>query len=482
MNFRALFIVAIVAAISTAAFGQDMSDLTYTTGSEEALELYIAAQEKLDNFLADEAGELFARATQLDPNFAMAYYGWANSSTNLKDFEARLGMAVERVEKASEAEKLVILSLKAQNEGDVKLGEELLAQAVGLHPNGKRLRYMLGNFHFGQQKYDSAEQEYRNVIAIDPSFAPVYNILAYLLSNQGRYPEAIETLKKYAELRPKDNNPRDSMGEIYLYLGDHKNSLKEYGNSLNIDSSFVASWAGLGHNHVFRGDFARGRAMYGKITTYANTMADSNTSMFWTATAFCHEKKYDLALKTLEGQLEFVRARDNPSLEAVIHGQIAEIYRETGESEKAIRAAGMERQVAARPEISKGPREIFLRDAAFTEAVAFARMGMTDSVNSRLEEYRRSAAESTSPIVAGNLNTIEGIVAFYGKNYELALTMLSKANELDPIAMYYWALSNEAAGKPVEAEKGFAELGSMNRNSLSYGLVRPWAMAKAGKL
>jgi len=480
MIFRRLIIAAIM-AVSSAAFGQETSDITCTTKSHEALELYNQAQEKLDNFLADEAGVLFVRATKADPDFAMAYFGWANTSTNLKDFEERLGMAVEKAGKASEPERLVIEGARAQNAGDIQKAEEYLVRAAELLPNGKRVRYVLGNFYFGLQDYDSAEREYRRVIGIDPNFAPVYNILGYLLSNQNRYPEAIEILKRYAELRPNDNNPRDSMGEIYLYMGDYKNSIKEYSNSLGIDSSFVASWVGIGHNHVFMGDFARGRAMYDQLKSRAHTVADSNTNLFWTAASYCHEKKYDMAVKILEQQLDFVRSRDDAALEAVIHRQIAEIYRETGEPEKAIAAAGMERKVAARQEISKGPRDTFLRDAIFTEAVAFAHMGMTDSVNARLEEYRQSAAESASPIVTGNLNSLEGIAAFYGKNYDTAVAKLAGANKFDPISMYYIAMAYEASGNKADADKGFAELASMNRNSLSYGLVRPWAMAKARK-
>jgi tetratricopeptide (TPR) repeat protein len=479
MTFRAFVIIAILAAASGAAYAKDSADIMLSTKSADALDLFNQAQEKLDNFLADQAGELFARAAAADPDFAMAYLGWANSSNNLKDFEDRLGMAMAHANKASEPERLIIESAKAQNDGNVKQAEECLVRAVELRPEGKRARYTLGNFYFGQQDYDSAEREYRKVIAIDPNFAPVYNILGYLLSNQNRYPEALEILQRYADLRPTDNNPRDSMGEICLYMGDYKGSIREYGKSLGIDSSFVPSWAGLGHIHVFMGDFSRGRAMYDQVKARAHTVADSNTTLFWTATSYCHEKKYDMAIRTLEEQLKFVRARNNPSLEAVIHGQIAEIYRETGQFEKAIEAARMERKVAMRPEISKGPRDNLLRDAIASEAVAFTRLGMPDSANARLEEYRMSAAEAANPIVTGNLNSLEGIVAFYKKDYPTAVTKLSQANKLDPISMYYIAMAHEESGQRTEAAKAYSDLAAMNRNSLSYGLTRPWAMAKA---
>ena len=79
----------------------------------------------------------------------MAYLGWANSSNNLKDFEDRLGMAMAHANKASEPERLIIESAKAQNDGNVKQAEECLVRAVELRPEGKRARYTLGNFYFG---------------------------------------------------------------------------------------------------------------------------------------------------------------------------------------------------------------------------------------------------------------------------------------------------------------------------------------------
>ena len=57
------------------------------------------------------------------------------------------------------------------------------------------------------------------VTSLDPNFAPVYNMLGYAYANIKKYPEAISALKKYAELRPEDPNPHDSMGEIFLIIG-----------------------------------------------------------------------------------------------------------------------------------------------------------------------------------------------------------------------------------------------------------------------
>jgi tetratricopeptide (TPR) repeat protein len=476
MIIRALLITLAMAPVL--AIAQNSTDIVFTAKSSEALDPFLRGLEMYENVRVSEARAYFDKALAADPEFAMAFFYQANSSPNAADFQKFLGLAVKYADKVSPAERLVILSAKAQNDGDnVKAGEYLI-QAVDKHPQGERLRFMLGNYYFGQQDYDAAEAEYRKSIASNPGYAAPYNILAYLLSNQDRYEEAIDALKKYAELRPADPNPRDSMGEIYLYMGDHQNSMAAYNASLSIDADFVASYAGLGHNHVFAGEFEAARTQYEQLKLHAASVADTNTSFFWTATSYCHEKKYVQAIGALEAQLMFVQRHKDSFLEAVILGQIAEIYREIDKGAEALKYAARERQVATRPEINQAARDNFLRDATFQEAVAFARMGMADSAAARLAEFRASAEATKNPVVTGNLNAAEGIVAFYLKDYPKAIEKLAKANKLDPIAIYYAAMAKEAAGKTEEAEAAFKKLASFNRNTLSYGLVRPWASAK----
>jgi tetratricopeptide (TPR) repeat protein len=474
--------VLILAAMATLlSCGQKPTDLTFTTGSSQAREYYIQGLDKADNFFFAEARDLFARAVKEDPGFAMAYFQWAQVSTNTEDFLTRLGKAVELVDKVPEVEKLVILSGKAQSDGDNPKAFDYLNQAVKIYPNGKRLSFMLGNYYYGQQDFANAEKEYRKVIAIDPNFALPYNILAYLLSSLNRYDESIELLQKYAELRPKDPNPHDSMGEIYLYQGKHDLSIKEYGNSLSLDSTFVISLAGLGHNHIFMGDYIGGRAMYEQIKARATTTADTNTSMFWTATSYCHEGKFDLAIKTLQDQLAFDQGHKDIYMEATIWGQIAEIYGETGDPRKAIETVAMERQIAATPNLNSGARQGYLLDATIIEAISYAKLGVLDSANSKLNEAAALVKTMPGAVATGAYNALEGTIAFYAKDYGKAIEKLAMANSTDPMAKYYRAMSLEAAGKAQDAADAYANLAAYNHNSLSYAIVRPWAMAKIKK-
>jgi len=453
-------------------------DLTFTTKSPEAQRLFLEGLENNDFFYFDEARELFGQATMADPEFAMAHYFWALTATSANDFQDRLARAVELADNVSEPERLIIMSTQAGNEDNAALARQRLEEMVQLLPQSKRAHTILGTYYYGQQEWGLAEREFRAAIEVAPDFAPAYNMLAYTLSNSERYPEAIEALRKYSELRPQDPNPHDSMGEIYLWMGDHENSIKEYSRSLELDPNFVVSRAGIGHNHVFMGEFDKAQTSYDGIFEYAETVADTNTGFFWKAVSYIHEGKHDKAVETLWEQHDFAKAHDNIYLQATILGQIGVIYREGGDFRKALHEVQQVRQIAGSSEIEPGVREGYLRGCAFTEAVVSARQGKPDAAASRIAEFQVSAEASGNLVVMKNLHTLMGVAAYWSKDYEAAISELKQGNPQDQYNRYYLALSYEKSGQKDRAKEIFSQIANYNRNNIFYALVRPAAMKR----
>jgi hypothetical protein len=80
----ALAIVAICgvpfAGLVTLALAQQLGTITFpTSGASSAQPLFLEGVKDLHNFQFDEAAVAFQKAEQLDPNFAMAYWGEAMS-------------------------------------------------------------------------------------------------------------------------------------------------------------------------------------------------------------------------------------------------------------------------------------------------------------------------------------------------------------------------------------------------------------------
>ena len=118
---------------------------------------------------------------------------------------------------------------------------------------------LLGNYHFGQQDYAAAIAEYKKATAINPAFSQPYNQLGYAYRFLGKYAEAEQAFKKYIELIPDDPNPYDSYAELLMKIGRFDESIKSYEKALSFDPNFVASYIGIGNDHVFLGK-RRGRA------------------------------------------------------------------------------------------------------------------------------------------------------------------------------------------------------------------------------
>ncbi len=469
---------AIVISCMILGCGQVSEDITYTTKSDKALRLFLDGVDKADNFYNDEARALFGKAVELDPEFAMAYYYWAITSVTQDDFQSRLSRAVELIDKASEPERLLILSQKAANDDSVGLSLEYLQRLVKIRPNGKRAHLALGVFYFGQQEWALAIDEMNIITSLESNFAPVYNMLGYAYANIKKYPEAISALKKYSELRPEDPNPHDSMGEIFLIIGDYDNSLKQYTMSLKLESDYVPSNAGLGHNYVFMGEFDKARAAYDEIFINARNIADTNTAYLWQSISYIHEEQSDKAIEVQKEHLEHAKILTDIYTQALIHGRMAAIYREAGNFEMALQECNNMREIAERPDMQPGLKEVYERNYLFTEAIVYSRLGKKDKAREKLDMYRQSAHASKNNVTLKAYRGLEGVVAYWNKDYNNAIKHLKDTNPLNQYFKYYLGLCYLKTGQEEDAAEIFNEIVASNRNGLLYSFVRP----KAAKL
>jgi tetratricopeptide (TPR) repeat protein len=463
---------------SAAAYGQQTKDIIYTTNSPEAMKAILEGIDLMDNFRYSEAAVPLEKAIRADPNFAIAYDLWGATAPTTEEALKRYNKAFELAPKASEPERLLILSDKALFDNKPDVAEANLRKIVELLPDGKRAHYALALFLQGQQKYPEAEMEYNKVITLDPNFAAVYNNFAYYLSTLERYPEAIKALQKYAELKPLEPNPHDSMGEIYLWMGDYDNSMKEYSNSLILNPDFVASIAGLGHNLVLKGEFDKARLKYAEMRIHAHNVGDTNTASYWETVSYLYEKEHDAAIAVLSQQADFAKVRNDIYLETTIHDEIAIIYREKGDLDKAIGEVALERLLAMNPAIDSSTRQGILRGCLLLEGGIFARQGKPGQAMEKLSEYLKAIEGLNDPSLMRNYNTGIGIAAYFNKDYQSAVDHLEQGDQLNQYNKYYLGLAYEMTGQQDQAKKIFAEIARYNRNSMTYAIVRPAASTK----
>ena len=230
---------------------EDDGKIAITTMSSEAKNDFVEGRNLFEKLQQRESLQYFENAFASDNKFAMAYYYHSLANPTTKGFFEDLDNAMANIENTSEGEQLIILALKAGVDGNQKLQEEKLKKLVELYPDDERAQGQLGQFYFGQQKYDLAVQYLKKSTEINPDYSSSYNMLGYSYRNLENYEEAEKAFKKYVELIPDDPNPYDSYAEMLSKQGRYEESITEYQKALSIDPNFFASHMGISNNLIY---------------------------------------------------------------------------------------------------------------------------------------------------------------------------------------------------------------------------------------
>ena len=88
-----------------------------------------------------------------------------------------------------------------------------------------------------------------------PSSISIRHTYGYALLRRGRYPEAVPQFEAYARLLPKEANPHDSLGEVYLVTGQPEKALESYARAVEVDPSFWSSHQGRAGAYAMLGRY-----------------------------------------------------------------------------------------------------------------------------------------------------------------------------------------------------------------------------------
>jgi|GEM_PF-1250839 len=229
-----------------------------TTGSNKALKAYNDGESLRGKLYFREAIERYRAAVEYDSNFAMAYARLAYLN---QSFLNQKGKARELIEKAvglsgriKDREKLIIEIIKADIDGDspksVKLKDELLARFPDLF---EAHLYQAERF-MKSRDWDNAIKEYNRILKLEPNYALAYNMLAYLHYFKRDYDQAVDYVRKYAEIAEGQANPHDSYGEILMNIGRYDEAIAQFraANKIKPDLYFVLMHLGDAHSHIGR--------------------------------------------------------------------------------------------------------------------------------------------------------------------------------------------------------------------------------------
>jgi TolB-like protein/Tfp pilus assembly protein PilF len=162
-----------------------------------------------------KAIQYFEQALELDPEYALAYSGLADSYTILAtDF----GLGAEGFAKAGEAAR----------------------RAVGIDDSLAEGHASLGFFQYFTYDWPGAEVELRRAIAINPAYATAHQWYAVLLMATGRIDEGLAEIRQALQLDPLSGIINAVAGLIHLAARDHDTAIDRLERALELNPSLPA--------------------------------------------------------------------------------------------------------------------------------------------------------------------------------------------------------------------------------------------------
>jgi len=230
-----------------------------TTRSMDAYNYFLRGRDEYEKFYYEDARTFLQKAVELDSTFAVAHLYLARTYDELSNSRAASLAYVKSKalsEKVSDKEKLYIEAAYARTvEKNPEEKFRILKQMAKKYPKEKRVHYDLASYYWGKKSYQKAIEESDRVLELDPDYGPALNQLAYTYAEMGNSVKALENFRKYASVSPGDANPFDSMGDIYLRMGQLDEAVARYQEAVEVKPDFGSDWK-IGYVLALKEDYA----------------------------------------------------------------------------------------------------------------------------------------------------------------------------------------------------------------------------------
>jgi tetratricopeptide (TPR) repeat protein len=229
--------------------GADQRNITrsYTT-NPEAYRLYLQGRfywNKREEKDFRRAAEYYNQAIALDPNYALAYAGLADSYGLLSTFgfipptegvpRARDFANRALLLDGSMAEPHTTLAyLSLTYDYDFAAAEAEFRRAIELNPNYATAHQWFGEMLLNAGRFDEAAPEYRRALELEPLSLPINWDYGRFLYMSRRYDESLEQHKKTIELDPGFARAHRTLAEVYRVKGDYANAVEERAKVLDL--------------------------------------------------------------------------------------------------------------------------------------------------------------------------------------------------------------------------------------------------------
>jgi tetratricopeptide (TPR) repeat protein/DNA-binding winged helix-turn-helix (wHTH) protein len=418
------------------------------TNNLEAYRYYSLGVEKAQGLRNEEAIALLQKATELDPNFAMAFarigYVHAVRGTNPALGRPYLEKGYQLSERLVEKDKLYISGWYALANFDYPSAINSFRQIIANYPLDVEAYSHLSRLLRGEDRTEESLEVAKQGLVIDENSTELYNILGSAYSDLGRHDEAIAMFRRYVELAPGEPNAHDSLALGLQWAGRYSEASDEFQKALSIKPDFEIAVIHLGNTYFQLGRYREALKQFDQFIRMASS--DLDTGRGWYSTGWISMKLGKSAQAEQAGKLNLKNRKggaENLFMLAVQRGDLtsAKTFLET---------------IEARAIADRGTRS-YSRDVLFYRGWFELKSGHSDQALETFKEVlkRRPMTfhfESWEDCLANaylELGRFDESIAEYER--------ILKLNPNYPLVHYGLAQSYEGKGLPAQARKEYEQ-------------------------
>ena len=228
-------------------------------------QLYLRGRYNLYQYTGEgffKARDYFEQAIRLDPKYARAYAGLADSYYWMSNLYIPPKEAIPKAKAAAEraleldntlAEAYTSLAtISAFYDWDWSAAEKAFKQAIALNSNYASAYHLYGIFLCVHKRFDEAEAVFNKALQLDPLSTSIENTAIWPLVFNDKPQEAISKLTALTEREPNFFPAHELLGFSYEQTGDFKSAIAEYKKAFEI-SKHSGILSSLGYGYAMAG-------------------------------------------------------------------------------------------------------------------------------------------------------------------------------------------------------------------------------------
>jgi len=295
------------------------------TENPEAYQLYLRGRYFWNKRTPDDLTtglRYFQQAIELDPKYALAYvgladsysflltYGRAASVENYEKAEAAASNALALDDNLAEAH-VSLANLKLTYKVDWLTAEKELKRAIALNPNYAWVHNIYGSYLLYLAHLDEAAAEFERARRLDPTSALYTANIARTLCLTGQYDEGVALFKSAEEMYPFWRRSNWRVAAIcYLPRKMYREGIDELKQALAITPSNEFDMSDLAYAYAASGDenaalkilemvkeIDQSRSAASGIAEVYAALGDKDQAFHWLETAYQRDKKELLELR-----------------------------------------------------------------------------------------------------------------------------------------------------------------------------------------